>query len=125
MDSRRVTMQTATRTAVRHGALARVGAALALALAMAFANLGFARAIPLDVPTGLGQLLAAYQPTELARGIATFGAVPTAGQASGLAALGLSVQRLQNLPLGLVYGPVSAMQAAATAGLVNDVYPDT
>jgi serine protease AprX len=117
-------MQTLSQPAVRHGALARVGAALALALATAFANLGPAHAIPLQLPTGLSQLLAAYQPTALVRGIATFDAIPTAGQASGLAALGLGIQRLHNLPLGLVYGPVSAMQAAVTAGLASDVYPD-
>src|SRR6187402_1471975 len=112
-------MQTLSQPAVRHGALARVGAALALALAMAFASLGPARAVPLELPTGLSQLLAAYQPTALVRGIATFAAVPTAGQASGLAALGLSVQRLHKLPLALVYGPVSAMQAAVTAGVAS------
>jgi serine protease AprX len=99
--------------------------ALALALATAAAGLTPARAAALELPSGLSQLLAAYGPGTLTRGIATFDAVPTAGQASTLSALGLSVQRLHRLPLALVYGPVSAMKAAVTTGGANDVYPDT
>ena len=114
-----------TSSLVARGALARAGAALALALATAFAAIGPARAVSLDAPTGLSQLLAAYAGGATVRGIATFDAAPTSGRAGGLAALGLSVQRMEHLPLALVFGPVSAMQAAVTAGLVNDVYPDT
>lgn len=99
--------------------------ALALALATAAAGLTPARAVALELPSGLSQLLAAYGPAALTRGLATFDSNPTAGQASALAALGLGVQRMHNLPLALVFGPVSAMQAAVTTGRAVDVYPDT
>jgi serine protease AprX len=108
---------------LRRGAMASIG--LALALAIAGTNVGTARAVDLPAPIGLGQLLTAYDPGTAARGIATFDAAPTVSRASSLATLGLSVQRLEHLPLALVFGPVSAMQAAVTAGLVTDVYPDT
>jgi serine protease AprX len=75
-------------------------------------------------PRGLSQLLAVKSPTDLTRGIATFGAVPTAGQVSALRGLGLSVQPMQKVKLALVYGPVSALQRAVTQGIANDVYPD-
>ena len=88
-------MQTMSQPAVRHGALARVGAALALALAMAFASLGPARAVPLQVPTGLSQLLAAYSLATPALGIAEFSATPTGSQVASLRSLGLVVQPLQ------------------------------
>jgi serine protease AprX len=98
--------------------------AMVLALATATAGLAPARAVELPLPVGLSQLLAAYKPAALAVGIATFDAVPTAGQASALKSMGLSVQRMNKLPLALVYGPASAMKAAVTAGLASDVYPD-
>jgi serine protease AprX len=98
--------------------------AMVLALAAATSGLAPARAVELPLPIGLSQLLAAYKPAALAVGIATFDAVPTAGQASALKSLGLSVQRMHKLPLALVYGPASAMKAAVTAGLASDVYPD-
>jgi serine protease AprX len=109
----------------RRVALGGITGALSLALVAASVGLTPARAALLDVPSGLGQLLAAYPPGTLTRGIATFDAAPTTGQAGALATLGLSVQRLRNLPLALVYGPVSAMQVAVTTGRVADVYPDT
>jgi serine protease AprX len=110
----------------RRADLWRVTAAVALALLVALVSVRPARAADLgSVPTGLGQLLAAYGPEALTRGIATFDAEPTAVQATALAGLGLSVQRMRNLPLALVYGPIAAMQSAVTTGLVRDVYPDT
>jgi len=110
----------------RRADLWRVTAAVALALLVALVSVRPARAVDLgSVPTGLSQLLAAYGPGALTRGIATFDAAPTAVQATGLAGLGLSVQRMRNLPLALVYGPVGAMQLAVSTGLARDVYPDT
>ncbi|HET8786693.1 MAG TPA: S8 family serine peptidase [Candidatus Limnocylindrales bacterium] len=105
--------------------LALGASAALLALALAASPVGLARThAAVAVPTGLSQVLAAYAPASLARGVATFDAVPTAAQAAGLASLGLSVQRMHRLPLALVYGPVSAMQAAVAVGLAGDVYPD-
>src|SRR6185503_13460190 len=117
-------MQTASHQAVRHGALARGGAALALALATVFANLGAVRAIPLEVPTGLSQLLAAYSVATPALGIAEFTATPTGGQVASLRSLGLVVQPMRHLPLALVYGTVGSMQSAVNLGLATDVYPN-
>ena len=99
--------------------------ALVLALATAAAGLTPARAVALELPSGLSQLLAAYGPGTLTRGIATFDGAPTGLQATALAGLGLSVQRMRHLPLALVYGPVAAMKAAVSAGVASDVYPDT
>ena len=98
--------------------------ALALTLASGLAGTRAARAADLAQPTGLSQLLAAYGAGTAVRGIATFDAVPTAAQAGALSALGLSVQRMGNLPLAIVFGPVAAMQAAVTTGGAVDVYPD-
>ena len=108
----------------RRVALGGILGALALALATASAGLAPARAVSLPLPTGLSQLLAAYSATATVRGIAEFDAVPTAAQATALKSLGLSVQRLHNLPLAVVFGPVAAMQAAVTTGRAIDVYPD-
>jgi serine protease AprX len=109
---------------LRRIALGGTVGALVLALASAAAVRAPARAAEL-LPTGLSQVLAQLEPTALARGIATFDSSPTAAQAGALASLGLDVQRLRQLPLALVYGPVSAMQAAVAGGLASDVYPDT
>jgi len=110
----------------RRADLWRVTAAVALALLVALASVRPAGAVDLgSLPTGLSQLLAAYGPQALTRGIATFDSAPSAAQATGLTSLGLSVQRMRNLPLALVYGPVAAMQAAVSTGLASDVYPDT
>ena len=108
----------------RRAALGGILGAFVLAVVTASAGLAPARAVSLPMPTGLSQLLAAYSPATVVRGIAEFDAVPTASDASALKALGLSVQRLHNLPLALVFGPVAAMQAAVTAGRAVDVYPD-
>ena len=110
----------------RRSDLTRAPVAVALGLLLAFAGARPAQAIDLaSLPTGVSQLVAAYGPATLTRGIATFPAIPTAAQAEGLAGIGLSVQRLRNVPLAVVYGPVGAMQLAATTGLADDVYPDT
>ena len=108
----------------RRVALGAILGALVLALVTASAGLTPGRAASLPVPTGLSQLLAAYSGATAVRGIAEFDAIPTAADASALKALGLSVQRLHNLPLALVFGPVAAMQAAVTTGRAVDVYPD-
>jgi serine protease AprX len=99
---------------------------LALVLAAAPSGAGPARALDLlDAPTGLSRLLAVYDdPGTIARGIATFDAVPSASDSSALEALGLTVQPMEHLPLALVKGPVGALQAAVTSGAANDVYPD-
>ena len=108
----------------RRATLARAGAAAGLALSLAMSGALSASAVSLDVPTGLGQLLAAYSPSTSVRGIAEFGAVPTNAQVGALRALGLVVQPMRHVPLALVAGPVSAMQAAVTGGAAEDVYPD-
>ena len=77
-----------------------------------------------STPSGLSRLLTVYDPTASVRGIATFNAVPTAGQQGALEALGLTVQRLHNVPLALVAGTVAQMQSAVTGGVATDVYPD-
>lgn len=111
----------------RRADVIRTGAAAALALVLAVvaasAGLTPARAA-LNLPIGLSQLVAAYNPGTVTRGIATFDANPTAAQATALRALGLSVQRMGHLPLAVVFGPVAAMQSAVTAGAAVDVYPD-
>jgi serine protease AprX len=79
-----------------------------------------------DSPTaggiGLDRLLAAD--VDSARGIATFDTVPTAAEVSALRGLGLVVQPMQQLPLALVRGPVSALTEAVRSGVADDVYPD-
>src|SRR5574338_598904 len=77
-----------------------------------------------ELPIGLSRLVAAYDPTSVTRGIATFDAVPSALQVGALRTLGLDVQPMKHVPLALVRGPVSAMQLAVTAGTAGDVYPD-
>jgi len=108
----------------RRGKLARAGTAAVLALGLALSGALTTSAVSLDVPTGLGQLLAAYSPSTSVRGIAEFGSVPTSAQVGALRALGLVVQPMRHVPLALVAGPVSAMQAAVTGGVADDVYPD-
>src|SRR6202008_1301437 len=73
---------------------------------------------------GLGHILQAYGPTASIRGIAEFGAVPTGAQVASLEALGLVVQPMRHVPLALVAGRVSAMQAAVTTGAADAVSPD-
>ncbi|HXT20963.1 MAG TPA: S8 family serine peptidase, partial [Thermoanaerobaculia bacterium] len=73
---------------------------------------------------GLNRLLAAYDGAALARGIATFDAVPTAVDVAALQSLGLATQPMKHVPLALVFGPVAAMQAAVATGRATDVYPD-
>ena len=71
---------------------------------------------------GLDRLLASD--ADSARGIATFSAVPTAAEVRALRRLGLVVQPMQQLPLALVQGPVSALTKAVSSGIADDVYPD-
>src|SRR5919108_4422509 len=92
-----------------------LAAVVALALAATPIASNRARALSTELP-GLSALLATGDLTTIRRGIATFAAVPTAAQASALATAGLDVQRLKQLPLALVSGPVGAMQTAVTTG---------
>jgi serine protease AprX len=102
----------------------RIGAiALAVALLIT-AIIPSAMTAASATPTGLSQILAVNAPTTVARGIATFSAVPTAGQVNALKGLGLTVQPMHKVRLALVQGPVSAMQLAVTNGVALDVYPD-
>ena len=107
----------------RKSVVAVVSLALAFAAFAASASLAGAVGLP-DAPSGLSRLLAAYDATASVRGIATFDAIPTAAQANTLKALGLSVQRMEHVPLALVFGPVSQMEAAVLAGAATDIYPD-
>ena len=118
--------------AVRQPAISRL-AAVALAAALALASLasswaaGSARALSLPggLPTGISSLLASTSVGAASlRGIATFDTVPTALQVVALENLGLVVQPMRHVPLALVSGPVTAMQAAVVNGTANDVYPD-
>jgi serine protease AprX len=108
-----------------HVAFGKTLAALAISLATAVAAVGPARALSLpSLPTGLSQIVTAYGATAVVRGIAEFGAVPTSSQVAALRGLGLVVQPMRHVPLALVFGPVSAIQAAVTSGTADDVYPD-
>jgi serine protease AprX len=77
-----------------------------------------------DTPTGLSQILAAKLPTDVIRGIAEFDSVPTSAQVAGLAALGLKVQPMHELPLALVKGSVAQITQAVNSRAANDIYPD-
>jgi serine protease AprX len=112
--------------AMRPVVLMRALAAAALALLILAVAVGGPRTAALvATPTGLSQLLTTYAPSAAVRGIAEFGAVPTAGQVAALGGLGLVVQPMRHVPLALVSGTVASMQAAVTAGVADDVYPDT
>lgn len=76
---------------------------------------------PLAELPGLSQLTGL---TGTMRGIASLDALPTHSVTDALLDLGLEVQPLRHLPLVLVRGPVGAMRAAVTTGVVHDVYPD-
>jgi serine protease AprX len=77
------------------------------------------------LPPGITSLLASpASGTASLRGIATFGAVPTAADVSALESLGLVVQPMRHVPLALVLGPAASMQAAVVNGTAEDVYPD-
>ncbi len=106
----------------------RAASALLLAVAMAATPFGAGRASALDLaaqPSGLSRLLAAHNDlSAVVRGIATFDSIPTAAQAAGLRALGLTVQPMEHLPLALVKGSVAALETAVATGRADDVYPD-
>ena len=108
----------------RRAVLARAVAAAGLATSLALSGAISTSAVSLDVPTGLGQLLTTYAQSASVRGIAEFGSVPSGTQVAALESLGLTVQPMRHVPLALVAGPVSAMQAAVTTGTADDVYPD-
>jgi serine protease AprX len=81
--------------------------------------------LPPGEPTvGLDRLTNATSPLTIARGIATFDAVPTALDVAALRAHGLTVQPMKHLPLALVRGTVQSMSSAVAGGAANDVYPD-
>jgi negative regulator of sigma E activity len=86
----------------RPAAALKVVAALSLAASLLVAAIGGPLAAAVQLPTRLSQLLATYNATAVVRGVVVFDAVPTAVDASGLASLGLSVQRMHHLPLALV-----------------------
>jgi serine protease AprX len=118
--------------ATRQPALGRT-AIVALAAALAFASLasswaaGSARAlsIPGVLPPGISSLLASTASGAAGiRGVATFGSIPTAADVAVLEALGLIVQPMRHVPLALVLGTVTSMQAAVVNGAADDVYPD-
>jgi serine protease AprX len=102
------------------------GAALILGLVLASTSLPGSRvSAEITLPTGLSSLIAAHgDATGAVRGIATFDAVPTAGQVGALEGMGLTVQPMKHVPLALVVGPVATLQAAVTTGAARDVYPD-
>jgi serine protease AprX len=75
-----------------------------------------------DLPRGLTALLADGTPS--GRAIVELDGVPGALDVSALEALGLTVQPMRKLPLAIVAGPASAMRAAVTSGVAEDVYPD-
>jgi serine protease AprX len=111
----------------RRGGRLPIGIAVALLAAVLATPLGSrpVRAIDLGVPTGVSQLLASTVSAAASiRGIAVFAAVPTAGQVTGLEALGLIVQPMRHVPLALVEGTIPQMHAAVTTGVAQDVYPD-
>jgi serine protease AprX len=99
-------------------------AALSLAIAALPLETPVADPLPPIAQPGLSRLLEVYDATALTRGVATFDAIPTAGQVTALRDLGLVAQPMKHVPLALVYGPVAAMQTAVASGRANDVYPD-
>ena len=74
------------------------------------------------LPTGLTRLLA--DGTQSGRAIVELAHVATASDVHALDALGLRTQAMKRLPLAIVTGPTTAMKAAVTTGLAQDVYPD-
>lgn len=86
--------------------------------------LALAGKVPAGTTPGLNRLLAEQDPSSTTRGVATFGAVPTAEQVRALEELGLTVQPMHSIGLADVAGPVRAMQASVAAGIATDVYLD-
>ncbi|HEU5083843.1 MAG TPA: S8 family serine peptidase [Acidimicrobiales bacterium] len=108
----------------RRSLIAALAVALAATAAPAFADLPLLEADPVaaEATPGLDRLLAST--TDATTAIATLDAVPTSAVGDALAALGLEVQLMEHLPLALVRGPVTAMEAAVATGIADDVYPD-
>jgi serine protease AprX len=103
----------------------RAGAAtLAVTIACGYLATGETRAQSATDAVGLTRILSVHSGSDLVRGIATMSAVPGAADVLRLQQLGLAVQAMRHVPLAIVVGPVTAMQAAVTAGYAEDVYPD-
>lgn len=84
---------------------------------------------PLDAQTGsdtpgLTRILTSHGGSEVIRGVATLAAVAGAADVINLRLLGLAVQPMKHVPLAVVVGPVTALQAAVTRGYAQDVYLD-
>jgi serine protease AprX len=97
-----------------------VALALTGLLAIGIAPVRATSSAPVSLP-GLSHLT---DVTGTTTGIATLSDVPTAAVTGALRDLGLTVQPMEQLPLAIVRGPVAAMRAAASTGLVRDVYPE-
>jgi serine protease AprX len=100
------------------------GAVLAVVIAG-----GFIATRPIAAQTGsdaagLNRILSVYTGSAVIRAVATFPAVAGAVDVANLRQLGLAVQPMKHVPLAIVVGPVSAMQAAVTAAYAEDVFPD-
>src|SRR3954452_7396855 len=74
------------------------------------------------LPAGLSSLLADGTPS--GRAIVELSHVPTVSDVRVLEGLGLTTQPMKKLPMVIVAGPTTAMKAAVTTGLAQDVYPD-
>jgi serine protease AprX len=72
----------------------------------------------------LAAALAGAAPTDAVRGIATFDAVPGAGEVRALEALGLAVQPMEHLPLAIVQGTALQLADLSASSLVRDLYPE-
>ena len=100
------------------------GALVALVIAGAYAaNSELGAQAQADTP-GLTRILTTFSAAEVVKGVATFGAIPGAGEVANLRQLGLAVQAMEHVPLAIVVGPASAMQAAVSGGYAQDVYLD-
>jgi serine protease AprX len=105
------------------GLVLKIVGLVALALTL---SVGSVAAAPTgnSAPNGLSALRAANKSTASVRGIATFDGVPKRAEVKALRRLGLTVNPMKNVSLAIVYGKVSAMNAAVNRGIANDVYPD-
>src|SRR3954451_12299591 len=74
------------------------------------------------LPALLSSLLADGTPS--GRAIVELSHVPTVSDVRVLEGLGLTTQPMKKLPMVIVAGLTTAMKAAVTTGLAQDVYPD-
>src|SRR5918999_3485475 len=98
--------------------------ALIVALALVATGGSVVSAEAQELPSGLSRFVTEHDDATVARGIATFEAVPTALRATALRSLGVQVQLMENVPLAILNGPVAAMRLAVAKGLASDVSPD-